>query len=198
MAQLLIVYGTSEGQTEKVALRLRDRLDLRGHLTDIYRADGVPEDLDPLDYDGVLVGGSIHGGRYQKPLRAWVRMHQPSLAARPSALFTVCMRAASPTDEARREIAGYLDAFVRETRWRPEVSEAFAGALRYSAYNVLLRFVMKRIARKDAAQGHFPDDPTDTSRDHEYTDWATVDAFADAFAHRLIAAEAGRSGLVSA
>src|SRR5690606_41877313 len=73
------------------------------------------------------------------------------------------------------------------TGWQPAEAVAFAGALRYSAYNLLLRWVMRRIARKAAA--HLPG-ATDTSRDHEYTDWAAVDAFADAFAHRLVAAEA--------
>jgi menaquinone-dependent protoporphyrinogen oxidase len=185
MAQLLIVYGTSEGQTEKVALRLRDRLHFKdGRESDVFLADRVPEDLDPLDYDGVLVGGSIHGGRYQKPLVAWVQAHQPALAARPSALFTVCMRAAVPTDAARREVEGYVDGLARETGWRPAASAAFGGALRYSAYNPLLRWVMKRIARKDAA--HLPG-ATDASRDHEYTDWAAVDAFSDAFSQRLAA-----------
>ena len=37
-------------------------------------------------------------------------------------------------------------------------------------YNFLIRFVMKRIARKAGA-------PTDTSRDYEFTDWSTLDAF---------------------
>jgi menaquinone-dependent protoporphyrinogen oxidase len=189
MAQLLIAYGTSEGQTEKIAHRLRDRLEGKGHALDAYRADRMPEDLDPLDYDGVLVGGSIHGGRYQKPLLRWVRAHQPSLRVRPSALFTVCMRAAVPTEEAMSEADGYVAAFVRETGWQPAESALFAGALRYSAYNVLLRWVMKRIAKKDAA--HLPD-AADASRDHEFTDWSAVDAFADAFAHRLMIAEAQR------
>jgi menaquinone-dependent protoporphyrinogen oxidase len=149
----------------------------------------VPEDFDPFDYDGVLVGGSIHGRRYQQPLLRWVQVHQLALAALPSALFTVCMRAAVPTAEARREVEGYVAAFVRESGWRPDASAPFAGALRYSANNPLLRWVMKRIVRKDAA--HLPG-ATDTARDHEFTDWAAVDAFADAFAHRLTAAEAQR------
>jgi menaquinone-dependent protoporphyrinogen oxidase len=190
MAQLLLVYGTSEGQTEKVAFRLRDRLAPQGHALDAFRADRVPEDLDPLDYDGVLVGGSIHGGHYQKSLLAWVQAHQPSLRVRPSALFTVCMRAAVPTDEARREVEAYVAGLVRETAWEPAASAAFAGALRYSAYNVLLRWVMKRIVRKDAP--HLPG-ATDTTRDHEFTDWAAVDAFADAFAQRLAAAGSSRA-----
>lgn len=47
----------------------------------------------------------------------------------------------------------------------------FAGAVPFTKYNVLLRFVMKRIQRK---AGH----STDTSRDHVYTDWTAVEGFA--------------------
>ena len=49
-----------------------------------------------------------------------------------------------------------------------------AGALRYTHYNWLKRWMMKRIVTK--AGGN-----TDTSRDYEYTDWAAVRAFADEF-----------------
>jgi menaquinone-dependent protoporphyrinogen oxidase len=45
-----------------------------------------------------------------------------------------------------------------------------AGALAYSRYNFIIRFVMKQIARKAGA-------PTDTSRDYELTDWPTLDRF---------------------
>lgn len=110
-----------------------------------------------------------------------------ALEARPSALFTVCMRAAVGTEEARREAEGYVAGLVRETDWHPGASALVAGALRYSAYHLVLRWVMRRIVRPDAAL--LPDDPTDTSRDHEYTDWAAVDAFADAFGRHFEAEE---------
>ena len=50
-----------------------------------------------------------------------------------------------------------------------------AGALLYSKYNPLVRFVMKRIA-KEAGAAH------DTSRDYEYTDWVGLDRFVDELA----------------
>ncbi|MEO8257290.1 MAG: flavodoxin domain-containing protein [Acidobacteriota bacterium] len=63
-----------------------------------------------------------------------------------------------------------IDVFVEETAWRPARVLPVAGALAYSRYNFLIRFVMKRIARKAGA-------PTDTSRDYEFTDWSVLDAF---------------------
>ena len=63
-----------------------------------------------------------------------------------------------------------IDVFVGETGWRPARVLPVAGALAYSQYNFIIRFVMKRIARKAGA-------PTDTSRDHEFTDWSTLARF---------------------
>jgi menaquinone-dependent protoporphyrinogen oxidase len=45
----------------------------------------------------------------------------------------------------------------------------------YTKYSPFLRWMMRRIA---AGQGG----PTDTTRDHEMTDWAQVRRFAEAFA----------------
>jgi menaquinone-dependent protoporphyrinogen oxidase len=45
-----------------------------------------------------------------------------------------------------------------------------AGALAYSKYSFFVKLVMKTIAWKAGG-------PTDTSRDYEFTDWATLDRF---------------------
>jgi menaquinone-dependent protoporphyrinogen oxidase len=57
-----------------------------------------------------------------------------------------------------------------------------AGALPYTRYNFLVRFLMKRIARKAGG-------PTDTSRDYDFTDWAALDRFAAAFADTAVGSE---------
>jgi len=60
---------------------------------------------------------------------------------------------------------------VRKTGWHPARVELVAGALPYSKYNFLIRYVMRRIAAKEGGD-------TDTSHDYEYTDWEAVDRFA--------------------
>jgi len=53
-----------------------------------------------------------------------------------------------------------------------------AGALLYTKYNFIVRFIMKRIARQAGAA-------TDTSKDYEYTDWAALSRFIDEFVKEL-------------
>ncbi|MNC94612.1 Protoporphyrinogen IX dehydrogenase [menaquinone] [compost metagenome] len=49
-----------------------------------------------------------------------------------------------------------------------------AGALPYSKYNWVKRWMMRRIVAKAGGD-------TDTSRDYEYTDWNDLRAFAKEF-----------------
>ena len=65
-----------------------------------------------------------------------------------------------------------IDTFLAETGWHPSKVRAVAGALSYTKYNFLVRFVMKRIAKAQGAS-------TDTSRDHELTDWEALDHIVD-------------------
>jgi menaquinone-dependent protoporphyrinogen oxidase len=89
------------------------------------------------------------------------------------AFFSVCGAASGRTPEGDREAEGYRERFLRETGWEPELQTSIAGAVVYTKYGPLTRFLMKRIQRAKGLD-------TDTSRDFEYTDWEDVDRFADA------------------
>jgi menaquinone-dependent protoporphyrinogen oxidase len=83
------------------------------------------------------------------------------------------------TSERRKHAAADVNSMIKrflvKTQWQPTRVEPVAGALMYSKYNPFMRFIMKRIARRAGAS-------TDTSRDHEFTDWAALDRFASEFA----------------
>ena len=90
----------------------------------------------------------------------------------PTALFQVSMTSANPDDEHTATAYGMVDELLSETGFQPDTVGLFAGALAYTKYNIFVRLVMKRIARKEGA-------PTDTSRDHELTNWPALDRFVD-------------------
>ena len=68
-----------------------------------------------------------------------------------------------------------LETLFEDLAWHQTCAVALAGALPYRKYGLILRLVMKQIAR---SAGH----TTDTSRDHELTSWPAVDRFAEAVA----------------
>lgn len=175
MAEILVVYGSSEGQTEKVSNRIVEVFEGRGHDATAVGVEDVTPDTTLDAFDAILVGSSIHLGKHAKKVYSFVRENVEILDARPNAFFQVSLSSARDDEEHQAEAAGYIDEFVEATGWHPDRIAMFGGALRYSEYGFLTRIMMKRIA-KDATGD------TDTSRDYEYTDWDEVEAFAADFA----------------
>ncbi|MFB6082443.1 MAG: flavodoxin domain-containing protein [Halanaeroarchaeum sp.] len=175
MASFLLVYGTGEGQTAKIADRIAAGLRDRGHDATPVDVESGPEETAVAGADAVVVGTSIHVGKHHPAVVAFVEQFGDVLADKPTAFVQVSLSSASPDEERRAEAARYVEEFLERTGWHPDRIATFGGALRYSEYGFLERLMMKRIA-KDASGD------TDTSRDYEYTDWDEVAAFTADFA----------------
>lgn len=175
MASFLVVYGTGEGQTAKVADCIDDALADRGHDVTTVDVEHVPSDVTITDFDAILVGASIHVGKQQPAITEFVRINRDVLAERPTAFFQLSLSSAVADEMRQAEAARYINEFIEETDWHPDRIGLFGGALRYSQYGFLKRLMLKRIA-KDATGD------TDTSRDYEYTDWEEVKQFTADFA----------------
>ena len=171
MANVLIVYATKDGQTSKIAQRMAATLRKEGHEATLFDADHDSSLLDLERFDVAVVGGPIHAGGYPRSVVKFVRHHRQFLEHIPSAFFSVGLAVASRTSDGRAQTLEVIDKFSQKTGWRPARIELIAGALPYSKYNPLIRFIMRRIAAKEGGD-------VDTSRDYEYTDWKAVENFA--------------------
>lgn len=177
MARVLLAYGTTEGHTAKIAEHMAETLRGLGHEAEVRPVDKVA-DAELADYQAIAVGGSLHQGRHQRDVRAFVARHAALLDALPSAFFSVSLAAAS-RDVAEQEAAMRLaKTFVETAGWRPNAVASFPGALMYTRYGWFKRRLMRRIAAKEGGD-------TDTSRDHDYTDWDEVTRFAEAFSGEI-------------
>jgi len=170
--RILVVYGTSEGQTRKVAVELSIALRRAGAEVDVHPAS--PAAPGPAQYAGIVVAASLHAGKYQRPVRNWIREHATSLRGKPAVFISVCLAIRDPRPEAQRRLAHTMRSFVDASGWSPAYLKPVAGALAYTKYGWMTRWFMKRIAAKMGGD-------TDTSRDYEYTDWADLRAFAREF-----------------
>jgi len=178
MTRVAILYGTGEGQAARISEYLALTMRELGHDAEAANVGNKPGDLD--GYDGIVVGASIHMGEHEEHVRDFVRRHHEMLERVPSGFFSVSLTARDHTEEAKAKTREYIERFVEETGWRPDMVGIFAGALRYSQYGFIKRHMMKRISRD---MGN-PD--TDTSRDYEYTDWNDVRHFAEGFLDGLV------------
>jgi menaquinone-dependent protoporphyrinogen oxidase len=168
MTKTLIVYGTVEGHTDKVAASIAAPLQEAGHEVVVRRIGDAPQT--PEGFDVVVVGSSVHLGKHHADVVAWARDNAALLSQRPSAFFEVCLSAAADDEQRLTEARTYVDAFMEQTGWHPDLVGIFGGALLYTRYG----FVKKRMLRSIAAKGGFG---TDTHHDFDYTDYDAVRQF---------------------
>ena len=181
MAGALIVYGTTDGHTANVARRMAQMLTAAGiRPIAVVQPSGIlPR---PDAFDAVIVAASVHRGRYQKPVARWVQAHAVRLNGKTSAFVSVSLGILQQDPAVQREIHRIVERFLLGSDWRPSTTIDVAGALPYTRYNWLKRWMMRRIAAKAGGD-------TDTSRDYEYTDWQALNTFCVQFARRVNVAE---------
>jgi len=186
MKPVAVLYATREGQTRKIAGHIAEGLRKRGLRTVLSNVkDATGTDLP--SYSPAILAASVHAGRHEREMLRFVKLNRSELNELPTAFVSVTLSQAgverpSASAEERKVftagVTGVADEFLYETGWRPTHIKPVAGALLYTKYNPLMRFVMKRIAKKAGAE-------TDTSRDYEYTDWAELDRFTGTLASEL-------------
>jgi menaquinone-dependent protoporphyrinogen oxidase len=181
MSQVLVVYGTSYGQTGKVVERIARDLTHRGHRVTVWKGDNLPTHYRLDDFDGFVIAGSVQFGKHQSYLTDFVKQHASRINPRPAVFVSVCGALAGSWARGEIEAQKYVARFCEETGLLPGIARSVAGALPYTRYSFPVRWVMKLISR---ATGR----PTDTSRDWEFTDWDQVDRIAAEFAADLASA----------
>ena len=187
MKPIGVFYATRQGHTQRVAEHVAATLRARGLEADVSnlrdRADGIVLDK----YAGAVLAASIHLGKHEPEMIRFVKQHRPELEMMSTAFLSVNLTEAGVEDtnatpeqhtQSVALVQGMLDTFSAKTGWHPQRAKAVAGALLYTKYNFLLRFVMQQIAKKGGKD-------TDTSRDYEYTDWAVLDRFVEEFAAEI-------------
>jgi menaquinone-dependent protoporphyrinogen oxidase len=174
MKSVLVVYATTEGQTRKIAEFIAAALAERGFDASVVdSASDAAAMVQPVCVAAVFCG-SVHRHRYQHSLVRFVKDNAGWLAGIPTAFVAVSLTAAGRDERGRADLQEIVAAFCRRTGWAPTMIRHVAGALRYTQYNFVEKWMLRRIA---ADQGG----DTDTSRDHEYTDWDDVTRFVGEF-----------------
>jgi menaquinone-dependent protoporphyrinogen oxidase len=180
MSRVLILYGTTDGHTRSIADAIGRAIQV-GHIqVDVIEAGTAAPA--PRQYTAVIVAASVHAGKYQRAVVKWVSAHAAELNDLPSAFVTVSLGILQKSDPAvARDLDAIVQRFIDATGWQPREVKHIAGALLYTRYNFLKRWIMKRIVARAGGA-------TDTSQDYDYTNWGELRAFADDFRRRLTAA----------
>jgi menaquinone-dependent protoporphyrinogen oxidase len=175
--KLLILYGSTEGQTRKIARFVADRIQAKGITVDVVDAASAKPDFCLPSADAIIVAASVHLGSYQSALQHLVTANRDVLQSIPTAFLSVSLAAAGDADDLQ-DVKACAERFVSATGWMPGRIEHVAGAFRYTEYDFFKRWIMKVIARQHGQ-------PTDASQDYELTDWLALELFADEFIAQL-------------
>ena len=187
MKPVAVLYATREGLAKQVAEQVAAGLRTRGLDAEVLDARNAGAGFDASAFCAAVLAASVHAGTHEREMVELAKAQREALASMPNAFLSITLSEAgaerkdTTAEEHARFVAdvrGMIDRFVADTGWRPEHVVPVAGALRYTRYNFLVRLVMKRIARASGGS-------TDTSREHEYTDWKALDEFAAAFADEV-------------
>ncbi|AMY10751.1 Protoporphyrinogen IX dehydrogenase [menaquinone] [Luteitalea pratensis] len=168
MCTIPVFYATTHGQTRRIAERIAEALRREGHAS--FPLDLTSETARHFDWrraSAAVLSASLHTGRHQSSAVHFARTHVDRLNAIPTWFVSVSLSAASAHAEERSAAERLAREFVESVGWAPGRVSCVAGMLAYTRYSFVTRWFMRRIARKEGAS-------TDTSRDHEFTDWSAV------------------------
>ncbi|OHV79741.1 flavodoxin domain-containing protein [Ensifer sp. LCM 4579] len=173
--KILIVYGTTEGQTRKIAIWTETRLRERGHQVEILDSAALEPDLKLDGFQAIIIAASVHQKHHQDAVVNFAFAHHDLLNAKPSAFISVSLSAA--LEDGRAEAQEYVDSFFSVTGWQPRATLLLEGALRYTEYDYFQEQVVKFIVMKR-------NDPAISERDHDFTNWDALGDFVDQFLER--------------
>jgi menaquinone-dependent protoporphyrinogen oxidase len=170
--KILILYASTEGQTEKVAQHIAAAVLASGHAAVVHNIGGEHPLPSIRTFDGVIAAASVHQGYHQDAAINLVTAQSENLNAVHSAFISVSLAAAM--DDGKAEAQDYVDRFLAATGWKPEMTLLLAGAVRLSGYDYFERQVMKYIVFQRGV-AH------DLDVDYECTDWGALDGFVAGF-----------------
>jgi menaquinone-dependent protoporphyrinogen oxidase len=169
---VLIVYGTTEGQTRKIAQWTAKHVRARRHQVELHDSAVLAPDLDLKAFHAFIIAASVHQEHHQETITNFVFAHHEVLNDRPSAFISVSLSAV--LEEAKLEAQKYVDRFVSITGWRPRKTLLLGGALRFTEYDYFQEQIVKFIVMKRGGAAS-------TGRDREFTDWNALAGFVNEF-----------------
>jgi len=191
MSRIAVIFGTTDGQTAKIARYFTDILRSEGHTVSVFDTRAALPRGALLTEEAVVIAGSVRMGKFQKALIEAVRANRDELKKVPSIFLPVSLSASRPSAAAKREVKKTIVQFIDQTGFSPGAIHPIAGALVYSRYGFFTRIAMILISKMAGGD-------TDTSRDYEYTNWTEVADVARRFAARVRQAPAQAEGTAPA
>jgi menaquinone-dependent protoporphyrinogen oxidase len=169
---ILIVYGTIEGHSRKIAEWIADQVRTNGNNCRVIDASALQGKIDVAGHDAVMIIAPVHQRAHPEPVLDFIFAHRDSLNTNPSAFISVSLSAAF--DAGQAEARSYVDHLLECAGWQPAATHMAAGALRYDEYDYFKEQIIRHVVLR--ARG-----AADVKGDHDFTDWKALGRFVDDF-----------------
>lgn len=181
MKPVLVLYATVDGQSLKVAQHAADHMRAKGlsvRLRSVHELNGR---FLLGDYRAALLIAPVHASFHPREMLRFLKEQHEELEKLPVCFLSLSLSQAGvelPTatpaqrERSTADVAHLTALLCNATGLAPSKVVPIAGCLAYTRYGFVKRLMMRHIAKKAGGS-------TDTSRDHEYTDYARVDAAVD-------------------
>ena len=169
MKKKLILYSTTDGQTLKICERIKTIVSSEIDIVSIDNVKSIKLDL----YDLIILGASIRYGKHKLEVSNFVLNNKEVLESKKTAFFSV-NAVARKENKNTPESNPYILKFLKQTNWKPDYVEVFAGKINYPKYNLIDKYIIRFIM-------WITKGPTNIKNVYEFTDWAKVDHFASKF-----------------
>ncbi|MEO5660267.1 MAG: menaquinone-dependent protoporphyrinogen IX dehydrogenase [Polaromonas sp.] len=168
MANILIIYSTTDGHTLKICQRLQQIIEQQNHQVKLASVNDEP-DVNLKLFDKIIVGASIRYGKHRPKVYDFIKRNAQFLEDKPSAFFSVNVVARKP-DKNRPDTNPYIKTFQKRVSWKPTKLAVFAGKIDYKKYSFWNRHIIRLIM-------WMTNGPTRPDAVAEFTDWEEVEAF---------------------
>ncbi len=168
MANILILYSTTDGHTLEICQQLRAINEQAQNQVSLVELKEI-EKIDPGSFDKIVIGASIRYGKHSPRVIEFIEKNLRILEAKPNAFFSVNVVARKP-EKSTPETNPYLKKFLRKIAWHPKNLAVFAGKIDYPSYGFLDRLMIRFIMWMTHG-------PTHRDAVVDFTDWKKVDDF---------------------
>jgi menaquinone-dependent protoporphyrinogen oxidase len=168
MANILLIYSTSDGHTLEICLRLKQVIQRQNNQVTLVSVDEVNTGGLSV-FDKIIIGASIRYGRHSKQIYRFIKQNESMLESKSNAFFSVNV-VARKVEKRQPDTNPYLKKFLRQINWQSKNLAVFAGKIEYRKYSLFDRTMIRMIMWMTKG-------PTDPDTNIDFTDWAQVEAF---------------------
>lgn len=168
MANILIIYSTTDGHTLKICQRLQQVVEQQSHRVTLCAIQDW-QGVDLSAFDKIVIGASIRYGKHSPLVVDFVSRNEKLLDSKSNAFFSVNVVARKP-EKNRPNTNPYLLKFLRKISWKPKQLAVFAGKIDFPKYRFFDRLMIRFIMWMTKGPTH-PDAVV------EFTDWHQVEVF---------------------